>query len=514
MSMSVREKESHNAMILLAACLAMIALSGVQAFGSEITDISTVPTDSWLYNELDWLLLNPPADKYMQLSTRPYSRDELRLIAEDSEKRGRVAEWKRAQILADFDKIVWYAPKQIPELQFRFRTSPFSMMHFADTLEPLYRVGVKQEFALSYKNNLTFYVRGRLENKGELDSFNRARKWEDKLTGYFDYALISFKKSGFFIQYGRSYRIWGPGDTDRLLLSGNSPSFDQLYARFAYRRFMIQTFLTRLNDFHPAEDTTYQRYFAAHRISLRLRSNLEIGISETALYGRQGSGPEMYYMNPILPYYWEQYNSGQDDNIYIGLDFVWWPFKGTRTYGELMIDDFQIDFVSEAQQVGYDVGVSSNGFAGTDRLRFDFQYTHVMNYIYGQIYPRNIYTNRGVIIGSSLGPDADRTRLKAQYAVSRYFTLNAGGMFARRGEGRITDPQLGGVPKGEKFPSGTVQETLKLNLGLSVIFAPLLDIRLDAGYFKVNNPDNLTGRIESPFLDLSIHYDFQRWFLF
>jgi len=179
-----------------------------------------------------------------------------------------------------------------------------------------------------------------------------------------------------------------------------------------------------------------------------------------------------------------------------------------------LIDDFQIDFVSEAQQVGFDIGISSNGFAGTDRLRIDLQYTHVMNYIYGQIYPRNIYTNQGVIIGSSLGPDADRTRLKTFYVVNRNITLEAGGVVTRKGEGKITDPQLGGVPKGGKFPSGVVQKTMKLNFGASLIFAPLLNLHFEAGYFRIDNPDNLTGKVESPFVDFSFQYDFQRWLLF
>ncbi len=495
-------------------CPVIIGLLSLPATGSEITDISPVPTDSWLYNELDWLLLDPPADKHAQLTARPYSRDDIRSMAEQSECIGQVAEWKRAQILSDFERTVCYTPQHRPELQFRFRTSPFSMAHFADTFEPLYRIGTKQEFALSYRNALTLYVRGRLENKGELDSFNRGRKWESKLTGYFDYALISFRKSGFLVQYGRSYRIWGPGDTDRLLLSGNSPSFDQLYARFAYRRFMVQAFWTRLDDYHASADTTFERYFAGHRISLRLRSNLEIGISETVLHGRQGSGAEMYYMNPILPYYWEQYNNVHDDNVYIGFDFIWWPFQGTRTYGELLIDDFQIDFVSEPQQVGFDVGISSNGIVGTGRLRFDLQYTQIRNYVYGQVFPRNIFTNRGVIIGSSLGPDADRVRFTTSYVANRHLVLEAGAMFARKGEGRITDPQLGGVPKNEKFPSGLAQKKLRLHFGVSLTFAPLLDLHLIAGYSRIDNPENLIGMTESPFADLSVQYDFQRWFFF
>jgi hypothetical protein len=180
----------------------------------------------------------------------------------------------------------------------------------------------------------------------------------------------------------------------------------------------------------------------------------------------------------------------------------------------LLIDDFQIDFVSEPQQVGFDVGISSNGIVGTGRLRFDLQYTQIRNYVYGQVFPRNIFTNRGVIIGSSLGPDADRVRFTTSYVANRHLVLEAGAMFARKGEGRITDPQLGGVPKNEKFPSGLAQKKLRLHFGVSLTFAPLLDLHLIAGYSRIDNPENLIGMTESPFADLSVQYDFQRWFFF
>ena len=52
----------------------------------------------------------------------------------------------------------------------------------------------------------------------------------------------------------------------------------------------------------------------------------ELGLSEVALYGGYNRPMEWRYLNPFLPYYWEQYNRGGDDNMFLGIDLaVYWP---------------------------------------------------------------------------------------------------------------------------------------------------------------------------------------------
>jgi len=229
------------------------------------------------------------------------------------------------------------------------------------------------------------------------------------------------------------------------------------------------------------------------------------------LYGRT-SGMDWAYLNPFLPYYWEQYNTTRkDDNIYMGADFIWWPFGATRVFGELLIDDFQIDFVSELQQIGFDLGISRLGFWMLERLKVDLQYTLVKNYVYGQRVPHNIFTNNGVIIGSSLGPDSDRLRYAATYALSTDITVSLGGVYRRRGEGRVTDRQNIPLPRHQKFPSGIVEETWVNRLIVTLLHGSTVDLQIEAGYFRINNIANTGESIESPYARINLQYDFQRW---
>lgn len=478
---------------------------------SFAADLSPVPTDSWLNRELDWLLLNPPTDETFQISSRPYLRADIAgLLSVDNVTGNRAMDWRLNKLRAEMKERYIIMSGAETGFTIRSKISPYSIVSFSDSMRPLYRTGLKDEIAIMPAKNVTLYVRGRLENKGERDSFFKGRKWKKNLTGYFDYGLLVYRTGGLTVQYGRTFRVWGAGDTDRLLLSDNSPALDQLFAQYRYKRFMFQTFISRLDDLKAAPDSLVERYLAGHRISFKPRKNLEIGLSETVLHGRQ-SGPDWTYLNPFLPYYWEQFNVRKNDNVYMGADFVWWPYAGTRLYGELLIDDFQIDFKSEPHQVGFDIGISRIGVLGQDRLRLDAQYTQIRNYVYGQARRQNIFTNSGIVIGSSLGPDADRTRCKVSYSLTSDITLLAGGSFWRKGEGRASDPQPSAVPKGEPFPSGVVQQASTIYLGMSLLGGTVLDLEVEAGLYRIDNLANEPGRHESPYVDINIQYSLQRW---
>ena len=475
-------------------------------------DLSPIPTESWQYRELDWLLLYPMACSDFQMTTRPYLRRDVHRLLDQSQSRGNTAiEWKLDKLRSEYSGADTCSSTSLSKVIVRNKVSPYSISHFADSLRPLFRFGLKNETAISYGGNLTLYLRGLLENKGHLDSSFRGKRWKENLTGYLDYGLLTYRRGGFTFQYGRSFRVWGPGDSDRLLLSDNSPAFDQIAAQFGYKTLLFQTWLTRLDDYHGNAGDPVSRYFAGHRLSFKPRHNLEIGVSETVLYGRE-AGPDWAYLNPFLPYYWEQFNTArEDDNIYMGADFVWWPFEATRVYGELMLDDFQIDFVSETQQIGVDLGISRLGFWNIDRLKVDLQYTLVKNYVYGQNRPQNIFTFNGVIIGSSLGPDSDRIRYAAAYALTRNITVTFGGAYRRRGEGRVTDRQDVILPRHQKFPSGTVEKTWDNHIDVTVLYGSTLDLQIRVGHYHIDNLANTSENVDSPYAGINIQYDFQRW---
>jgi len=321
-----------------------------------------------------------------------------------------------------------------PALHLRF--IPFSQeLAVSDTL-PVHRIGITAESWVSPNPDLQVHVRARVENHGELYSQFAGRKWKNKITGWLDNAALYFHRNGLFGSVGRSYIIWGPEQHDALLISDNSPAFDRIWLGYEHRAFRFDYVISRLDDIRH-NDSTLVRYFSAHRLSFRKGGAFELGLSEVALYGGYNRPLEWRYLNPFTIYYWEQYNRGGDDNMFLGIDLaVYWP-QQSRIFAELMIDDFQIDFKSEPHQVGYKLGFESLEPFGIGRLFTKGSYTRVNTTVYGQNRPQNLYLNSGRPIGYFGGNDQDRILGLLRYHAGSDCDLELEFQYNRRGQGII-----------------------------------------------------------------------------
>lgn len=343
-------------------------------------------------------------------------------------------------------------------------------------------------------------VRADLDSHGELDPTFFGQVWKDKLTGTFDLAYFSLRKGGFELEVGRDFIRWGSAPRDALLLNDQSPPFDMV--RFAYHHpwFDFSFFFTGLDSAfaHPDDDKTdtapdVKRYLSGHRLEIRPASGLEVGLSEVVVWGGPSRQLEAYYLNPFLPYYWEQLNFDTDDNPLWSMDVSWRIPGGPMTYGEFLIDDFQIDFKSEPHQVGWMLGfnwLDPFAFAGS---YFTFDWTHIEPTVYGQNRPYNRYLNHRVGMGSTMGPDAERYSLRWRQHWSRSLDVSLRGLLLRKGEREIDTPQKVAVTRAQ-FPSGVVETTTETELGLYYQPSHRLRFSLSGGYRWLENADHSAGK--------------------
>lgn len=478
-----------------------------------VSRISIIPTDSWAYNSFEIAGLYMPPNFFE--NQRPFWYQYLESYVEHTQTNiaNPVAQWELQKLHSEL--FLWgdRPITNVSSVPLWLKVTPYTIDRFIKKQDPLFRAGFKGEAAVNFYDKFFFQLRGRLENKGQLDSFARVRRWKDKFTGYFDYALLGYKFKKFRFTLGRTFRAWGPQDNDRLLISTNSPAFDQVSMEFEGKSVAFQFWATKLDRFFDSQGNSLNRFFSAHRLAFKPYRGLEIGLSETVLYARKESGWELYYLNPILPYYWEQYNNLIDDNIYWGLDFSWYPMMGMKLYGELLIDDFQIDFISEAQQIGFNIGILELGRLFSKYLQVEVNYTQIRNTVYGQNKIYNIFTHDGVIIGSSLGTDADRLRYALTYHAAPYLSISAGGEIRRKGEGNIYDTENYPAPKGQKFPTGIVEKTYDNYLQAYVLYGTNIEGRVTVGYEKIKNVNHHAGDFDSPYISVNLLYHFKIFFL-
>ncbi len=336
------------------------------------------------------------------------------------------------------------------------------------------------------------------------------------LAGNLETAVLSFENENVIAILGRTRLFWGPQRIN-LLLSSTAEPIDLLLAGYRRGRINFQFLFARLDGSSPDSvdimrlpDRTFEdnRYLAGHRLDIRLHKRLRVGLFETVLYGGEGRPPELYYLNPLQFFHSAQLNEDSDDNTIIGGDFTFLPGKGFSVYGQLLIDDFQIDDKSQGDQepneIGLMAGLFRAGQTGSINPDIKAEYVRITNRTYHQRDPKNRYLFRNKLLGHPLGPDADSISIKIRFWPSNNFFAEIETAYRRRGEGSIftpwDEPWLDAEGDySEPFPtdivekSGLIAVRAQGYLPFSSYTKNHLFILLDAGLADIENYQNQSG---------------------
>lgn len=478
---------------------------------SNSTTLENLPIQSWVYPVIDQLYVQGFFQK-LHKNLKPYKRGEIARYLLDINKKIK----RKVLFLSPYQK--WL----IKKLNLEFKEEIEALAERKQRI----KYGINPFFYLTYNRIDTSWARGKLILEGAFQFKDRlvlkdkilictkaekeknifGKEWENGLTGVFDESYIELDLGHLFIFFGRDYFRWGPGANDFLLLSGFSPPFDMLKLQSSFGSFKFLFFATLLDEV-TYSDKLYKRYLSGHRIDFKPFSWLELGLSEVVVYGGERRGLEPYYLNPILFYYGEQWNQGYDDNPLWNFDFSFTKFKNTEIYGEILIDDFQYDFKTEPQQIGFRLGLSKANLLNFDGTFLNLEYERINNWVYGQNKLWNLYTYHNVGMGSFLGPDADRFYLEFFYHLSYEFLFGLKGEYRRKGEGRIDVHPKGPVPK-TKFPSGIVEHTKKISLKSIYQPNPYLLVEGEAGFNRIDNNEFEKKDQDNFFFSIRFNYNF------
>ncbi len=87
-----------------------------------------------------------------------------------------------------------------------------------------------------------------------------------------------------------------------------------------------------------------RKYMAFHRLGLDLGKNVNVGLFEAIVFGREDSLSrgqfDLKYLNPVMFYRALEQQSGSPDNALLGLDFKWNFLRRFQLYGQLVVDEF------------------------------------------------------------------------------------------------------------------------------------------------------------------------------
>ncbi len=307
---------------------------------------------------------------------------------------------------------------------------------------------------------------------------------------YVDWGYLRWNSDIVSLGFGRIPQRWGPGRFTQLLISDNSPPLDMLTIQFNLWDKLTFT------GFTSTIDSDSGTYLTAHRLDISPKENFRIGLSESILF--KAEGMDLAYMNPVIPWYPVQWNERVDDNAFFSFDVSWKPFRGVETYGELLIDDIQYENTgNRPNKLGWTTGFSA--YIRPLDLGTVIEYTRIDRYVYGQRRPCNFYLHHGEIIGSGLGPDADRVTLSlgtsAAWPLLGELTLD----HTRHGEGTVQEGWPDSASTAGTFPSGIVEYTTGAELHLGWYPLDYLEVHGNVGNKWMRNRNHVSGESSSEF---------------
>jgi len=362
-------------------------------------------------------------------------------------------------------------------------------------------------------------LRFRVDTDGSrVPDFN-GREWRNGRTGDTKNAYVLLQLGAADVLLGRDDLRWGSSDNGTLLLSANAPALDQIGLRLRLGPVTASSFFANLDDMTltaptaqaPGDTlpagTVLRRHITGHRVRWQISRAIAVGAAEVVVYGGKDRGAEAEYMIPVSIYYAAQWNSGKNDNIFGAFTLDLRPKSDLEIYGELLVDDFQIDHKSPADKEpfegGFLIGQRLYNPLGLDGSLLRVEWARTEPFTFNQVLPWNRYLYNGQFLGYPLGPDAQSLDLEFRYWMSEQLTWSL--LFRRedRGATRVTDPWPVPVsgptpatpfPEFDHVPTGVVEERSRIATEFWVHPKPGIDLRLSGGYLDVQNVENVRDR--------------------
>lgn len=483
----------------------------------------SLPLDNWAYDALDYFHARGYFEN-LHYNTKPFTRVEIALGFKELIRR--IKEGKIR--LSSYDNFLVHRLKQefVCEMDFEKNDVPnyarveVNPIIIGSTVaNPTEKARWIQKLGLSLQmgEHIAIHNRFEMDTDGLHDSNYRGFKEWKNLAVDMMIANVVVQFSAFKILFGREEQAWGPGRFGGLILSGNAPSLDMVLIGVDFWRFRFTGFHAFLNRIEVSEDQFANRYLGGGRLDFRVNSKLELGVSQSIVYGGVGLTIQPYYVNPFLPYYWADplLEEGNWNNNLLSFDFSWVIKRGIKIYGEYLTDDYVYEYSENPNKIAYLLGFYWASPFGIDGLMVGTEYARIMNWVYTHSHDECRYRFYDGIIGHPLGPDADNFSLESKYYLGSNFHVSVLYGYTRHGEHNISSPYGSYGYRHEKFPTGIVEKTSAISGIVEYNPSIYFFISSQFRYYSVSNKENFEGRGDDGFsFKLSFNYRFNKYFEF
>jgi len=429
---------------------------------ARAANIENIPTDSWIYEDLDLLKVSGLIVSMPQTS-RPWTRGEAAALVREADSLSNSVPLLPAQLGAlerlrqEFGFELRQGPGKRPLVAI-----PVSEVKDGFVYGDLFsRLSAIQErsndslyFPVPYRMRQTgslgavignrpgdrfvFYERGEVtfyqpfqgdtwDSSGLHLPQARASAFHDLLAFEIEHAYLAFKVPWVRLEFGRDRLFWGPGYISSVLLADHAPSLDlgQIAAVFRNFKFIgFTSYLSRWNYIH--------RFLSAQRVEFSVLGRATLGMAMMNVYSWDSLllAPIAGFANPLLPGYIEAANTHHTSNLLVGFDGVVY-LPRTKVYAQVNFDNYEFNTLRKAPNaVAGQAGVRTVLAVPVDFLG---EYSRIAAFTYYHRIHHIMFENWQVPLGHRLGPDADQLYLRVRYLPSRSLKLGLWADYTRRG---------------------------------------------------------------------------------
>ncbi len=439
--------------------------------------------------------------------TRPLQRAQLAraLQVADTAEAGAAIRATVRMLAAEFDEppdtVRWTADAHVGALA-ASDARHWALRPSADSAGLYPQLGLRLSVELPH---LAFVAHPEVDNRMRYDPDYRGKK-DRFVAGRSNeaYLLGSWRYADAFL--GIVARNWGPPDAEGMLLAPGPYPIDHLFVRLGPRRLRLELMVLGLDPVVPWDSTLpVARYAGLHRLVVQPSDRLAFSLGEAVVYATRDAprSAELWYLNPLNLFLLAAYDGAPESNAILAADAAWRVALRTTLFGQLLVDDIQVDndAQSDREPAAFGVTLGASGGLRRGRVSWAATYTRVANLTYRTPRREEQYTIRDAGVGRNFS-DYDQATLRLWTLPLSRLLASVEATVLRQGEGDIRQryPPLSAWDTLPTTLTGTVERTVRLAVGVSWTPVPWLTAGADLGYNGTSDAGHVAGASDSRFV--------------
>jgi hypothetical protein len=258
------------------------------------------------------------------------------------------------------------------------------------------------------------------------------------------------------VQFGHDKVFIGPGYRSMILSDYSAPylflKLTTQIGRVQYQNLFTEI-ITNERDI-PYGQLPPKRYMAHHHLSVNLTDHVNVGVFETVIHtrGKDQGYFDLNYLNPLIFYRAIEQQRKSADNVVLGLDWKVNFLRRFLAYGQLLLDEFKISELRDANgwwgnKFAVQVGTKYVDAFGLSNLDLQAEVNLAKPYTYQHQGTLTSYVHYNQPLAHPLGANFVEFIGTARYQPLERLQLGLTFMAANYG----TDPAYGDDPSGRNF---------------------------------------------------------------